>query len=141
VLLGGRTELGTPQVVFRSEGVRIAKTPVRAPKANAVAGRVVNTVRGECLDWPLTLDRRHFDRGLRVHVDDYSRERPHRALELRPPELDQRRERPLAGGILPSRPAWRPHPRARPRRRLWRDTDNGALQADQPLKALPPAAV
>jgi putative transposase len=78
--------------VFRSEGIRIVKTPVRAPKANAIAERFVRTVRGECLDWLLILNRRHLERVLRIYVDHYNRERPHPALGLRPPESDDRPE-------------------------------------------------
>ena len=85
--------------VFRNEDIRIVKTPVRAPKANAIAERFVRTVRSECLDWLLILDRRHLEGVLRVYVDHYNRERPHRALELRPPDLDERRERPPEGEI------------------------------------------
>jgi putative transposase len=85
--------------VFRSEGTRIVKTPVRAPKANAIAERFVRTVRAECLDWLLILNRRHREGVLRVYVDHYNRERPHRALELRPPELDERRKRSPEGEI------------------------------------------
>jgi transposase InsO family protein len=85
--------------VFRSEGIRIVKTPVRAPKANAVAERFVRTARSDCLDWLLILNRRHLERVLRVYVDHYNRERPHRALRLCPPELDQRSGRSHAGEI------------------------------------------
>jgi putative transposase len=85
--------------VFRSEGVRIVKTPVRAPKANAIAERFVRTVRGDCLDWLLILNRRHLERVLRVYVDHYNRERPHRALDLRPPEPDERPQGSPVGEI------------------------------------------
>jgi putative transposase len=85
--------------VFRSEGIRIVKTPVRAPKANAIAERFVRTVRAECLDWLLILNRRHLERVLRVYVDHYNRERPHRALDLRPPQLDERQQRSPEGQI------------------------------------------
>ena len=85
--------------VFRSEGIRIVKTPVRAPKANAIAERFVRTVRAECLDWLLILSRRHLESVLRVYVDHYNGERPHRALELRPPDLDKQPERLPEGEI------------------------------------------
>src|SRR5215211_7395036 len=72
--------------VFRSEGIEIVRTPVRAPKANAVAERFVRTVRAECLDWLLILNRRHLERVLRVFVEHYNGHRPHRALNLMPPD-------------------------------------------------------
>jgi putative transposase len=43
--------------VFRSERIRIVKTPLQAPKANAIAERFVRTVRTECLD--RLLNQRH----------------------------------------------------------------------------------
>jgi putative transposase len=78
--------------VFRSEGIRIVKTPVQAPKANAIAERFVRTLRAECLDWLLILNRRQLERVLRIYIDHYNTQRPHRALELRPPDpqLDTR---------------------------------------------------
>jgi putative transposase len=51
--------------VFRTEDVRIIKTPTRAPKANAFAERWVRTARRECLDHILILGRRHLERVLR----------------------------------------------------------------------------
>jgi putative transposase len=77
---------GTFDGVFCSGGIRIVKTPVRAPKANAIAERFVRTVRAECLDWLLILDRRHLERVLRVYVEHYNTHRPHRALKLQPPQ-------------------------------------------------------
>ena len=72
--------------VFRTEGIHVIRTPVRAPNANAHAERFVRTLREECLDWLLILSRRHLDRVLHEYVDHYNRERPHRALELRAPD-------------------------------------------------------
>jgi hypothetical protein len=71
--------------VFRSEGARVIRTPVRAPNANAYAERVIETVRAECLDWSLILGRGHLDRTLTTYATHYNRGRPHRALGLAPP--------------------------------------------------------
>ena len=72
--------------VFRSEGIKVIHTPIRAPQANAYAERFVRTVRAECLDWLLILGRRHLERVLRVYTAHYNRERPHRGLALLAPE-------------------------------------------------------
>jgi putative transposase len=71
--------------VFRSEG-KVIHTPVHAPQANAYAERFVRTVRNECLDWLLILGRRHLEHVLRIYVQHYNRERPHRGLALTQPE-------------------------------------------------------
>ena len=71
--------------VFAAEGVRVVRTPVRAPRANAFAERWVGTVRRECLDRLLILGPRHLGRVLREYVGHYNTARPHRALRLRSP--------------------------------------------------------
>ena len=40
---------GSFEELIRSDGVRVIKTPVRTPKANAIAERWARTVRNECL--------------------------------------------------------------------------------------------
>jgi len=72
--------------VFRSEGVRVIRTPIRAPNASAFAERFVRTVRQECLDHILIFGERHLERILREYVRHYNRERPHRGLSLETPE-------------------------------------------------------
>ncbi|HTB49965.1 MAG TPA: integrase core domain-containing protein [Solirubrobacteraceae bacterium] len=71
--------------VFRSEGAQVIKTPVRAPKANAIAERWVRSAREECLDHVLILGHRHLERTLRDYVGHYDSERPHRSLALAAP--------------------------------------------------------
>jgi putative transposase len=72
--------------VFRTEGISIIRTPVKAPKANAFAERFVGTVRRECLDWMLIFSRRQLERTLRTYVEHYNGHRPHRGLGLVPPQ-------------------------------------------------------
>ncbi len=98
--------------VFNTEGVRVIHTPVRAPTANAVAERLVGTIRRECLDWILIVNCRHLQSVLREFVNHYNGHRPHRALGLAPPEPRQPpptmasppvapiRRRDLLGGLI-----------------------------------------
>jgi putative transposase len=62
--------------VFRSEGVRVIRTPVRAPNENAYAERWVRTVRDDCLDRLLIVGRRHLERVFRVYLPHYNEHRP-----------------------------------------------------------------
>ena len=72
--------------VFRAEGVRVIRTPIRSPKANAFAERFVKTVRRECLDHLLIFGERHAQRVLAEYLRHYNAERPHRGLALETPE-------------------------------------------------------
>jgi putative transposase len=76
---------GPFDAVLHGEGVRVIRTPIRAPRANAFAERFVRTVRQECLDHVLIYGRRHLERVLRAYVAHYVAERPHRGLSLAVP--------------------------------------------------------
>ncbi|MGH9830932.1 MAG: integrase core domain-containing protein, partial [Blastocatellia bacterium] len=71
--------------VFRSQGIRVIRTPVRAPRAKALAERFVRTVRRECLDRMLIFNRRQLETVLKEFVDHYNTHRPHRALDQASP--------------------------------------------------------
>jgi putative transposase len=102
--------------VFRSEGIRVIKAPVRAPRARAHAERWIGTARRECLDRLLIIGRRHLHHVLATYTRHYNTHRPHRSLRQRPPlatlmpsderpiveaiDLDRVRRRDLLGGMI-----------------------------------------
>jgi putative transposase len=86
--------------VFTADGIRVVRTPVRAPKANAYAERWVRTVRTECLDWLLIRNRRHLEHVLAIYVEHYNTARPHRSLDLQTPLPAS----PLPASPLPASP-------------------------------------
>jgi putative transposase len=51
--------------------IKIIRTPVQAPNANAHMERWVGTARRECLDRLLILSRRNLEHVLRVYVKHY----------------------------------------------------------------------
>ena len=71
--------------VFAAASTRIIKTPVRAPRANAIADRWVGSARRECLDRMLITGERHLRLVLDEYIDHYNASRPHRALQQKPP--------------------------------------------------------
>lgn len=71
--------------VFEGADIRIIRTPIRAPRANAIAERFIGTLRRECLDHLLIVGPRHLDAVLREYFQHYDAHRPHRALHQRPP--------------------------------------------------------
>ena len=71
--------------VFAGADIRIIRTPVRAPRANAIAERFIGTLRRECLDHLLITGARHLDAVLREYTQHYNAHRPHRSLGQSPP--------------------------------------------------------
>jgi transposase InsO family protein len=71
--------------VFTGADIRIIRTPIRAPRANAIAERFIGTLRRECLDHLLIVGPRHLDVVLREYVQHFKAHRPHRSLDQRPP--------------------------------------------------------
>jgi hypothetical protein len=53
-----------------AQGIRTVLAPFRAPRANALAARVVRTLRQECLDRVLIVDERHLEEAAKLRCAD-----------------------------------------------------------------------
>ena len=69
----------------RAIGIATVLTPIQAPQANALAERVIGTIRRECLDHLIVVNERHLRGVLGEYIAYYNTARPHRSLGLRPP--------------------------------------------------------
>ena len=67
-------------LAIKSIGLKILKTPVRSPAANAYCERLIGTIRRECLDFMIPLNERHLRRLLSKWVVHYNQGRPHSSL-------------------------------------------------------------
>jgi transposase InsO family protein len=71
--------------VFQCRGIRVIKTPVQAPRANAIMERWIGSCRREILDRTLEWNLPHLRRVLAEYQKHYNRHRPHRALHQASP--------------------------------------------------------
>jgi putative transposase len=71
--------------VFTGADIRVIRTPLRAPRADAIAERWIGTLRGECLDHMLITGRRRLAVVLREFVEHYNTHRQHRSLDQHSP--------------------------------------------------------
>ncbi len=83
--------------VAAGSGIRVLRTPIRAPRANATCERFLGSVRRECLDHVIVLGQRHLRRVLREYAAYFNTARPHQGIGQALPSASQ----PAA----PSRPA------------------------------------
>ena len=95
--------------VLTDAGITVLKIPPRTPRANAYAERFVLTIRTELTDRMLIFGERHLRRVLTGYTAHYNTQRPHRALQLRPPRPESPipdpahgrvRRRPVLGGLI-----------------------------------------
>lgn len=95
--------------VFTGAGLRVIRSPVRSPRANAFAERFVGTVRRECLDHLLIANEGHLRSVLARFEEHYNGHRPHQGREqLAPDDAPDRvvdltaeiRRRTVLGGLI-----------------------------------------
>ncbi len=80
--------------VATTSSIKLLKTPVHAPQANAVCERFLRSVRQECLDHLLILQEKQLQRVLNAYVAYFNLARPHQGIQQQIPE--QRRSIPCA---------------------------------------------
>ena len=67
-------------------GIKVLKTLVRAPRANAIYERFIGSLKRECLDFILILSCAQLRRILHEYLEYYHHARPHQGLDQRRPD-------------------------------------------------------
>jgi hypothetical protein len=85
--------------VLADAGIAAVKIPPRCPRANCFAERLVLTARTKVTDRMLIFGERHLRKVLADYAAHYNTQRPHRALQLRPPHPESAVPEPVQGRI------------------------------------------
>jgi putative transposase len=72
--------------VAAGSGIVALRTPIRAPRANAICERLIGSLRRECLDHILLVSEAHLRRALHEYVRYFNHDRPHQGIQQRVPE-------------------------------------------------------
>ena len=83
-------------------GIKILKTPVRAPRANSYCERLIGSLRRDCLDHMLILDHLQLNRIVQEYLDYYNHSRPHQGIGQQIPESSAK-DNPCRLGTLGKR--------------------------------------
>jgi putative transposase len=75
--------------VMAGSGIAPLRTPIRAPRANAICERLVGSLRRECLDHILFVSEAHLRRVLHEYVQYFNHARPHQGIDQRVPESEE----------------------------------------------------
>jgi putative transposase len=70
---------------LRSRDIMPVRLPYCAPNLNAHVERFIQTVQNECLDRFMVMGTDHLDHLMAEFIEHYNRERPHSAIDNRPP--------------------------------------------------------
>jgi putative transposase len=82
-------------------GIQVLKTPFRTPKANAYSERLMGSLKRECLDNLLIINRRHVTGVVKEYAVYFNGHRPHQGLNQKIPE--QSDKKPISScGIIQS---------------------------------------
>jgi len=72
--------------VATTSAIEILKTPIHAPRANAICERFLRSVRQECLDHLMILHEKQLQRMLNQYVAYFNLARPHQGIRQQLPE-------------------------------------------------------
>ncbi|HSH78303.1 MAG TPA: integrase core domain-containing protein [Herpetosiphonaceae bacterium] len=85
------------EAVATGSGIEVLRTPIRAPRANAICERLLGSVRRECLDHLVIVSEGHLRRILNEYVEYFNRSRPHQGINQQVPEPGDTAS-PVGGG-------------------------------------------
>jgi transposase InsO family protein len=77
------------EAVATGSRIKVLRTPIKAPRANAICERLLGSIRRECLDHLLVVSEAHLRRVLNEYVEYFNRSRPHQGIGQRIPIQDE----------------------------------------------------